>query len=116
MGLQDNGCTRRHRGAELVGNQVERIIERCDRCDEAHGHMLVPPQSPDPADGLVHGQHLATNALGFFGAELEGFNATGGFHARLANGLNALRRDQLRERFMLGGSGCRQPRIIGPYR
>jgi hypothetical protein len=114
MGLEDNGRTRGHRGAEFVRNQVKRIVERRERRDETDGPVLVPPQSSGPAHGLIHGQHLATNALGFLCAEFEGFDASDSFHARFANGLYALRRDQLRERLLLGGDSSRTG-LENPY-
>ena len=91
--LEHDRVARHDRGAQLVREHRQRIVERRDRRDDADRKSEVIADAILGACAAVEGQRLAVDAAAFLGGQAQDRRRARRLAARLANGLAALARD-----------------------
>jgi hypothetical protein len=92
-GLQDHGVAAGDRRPELVGDQVEGVVEGRDREHDADRLPRVVAAPLLAAGEGVEWDDLAAEPLGFLGGDGQGVDAAPRLLARLADRLGALAGD-----------------------
>ena len=105
--LEDDGATGGDRRGDLVHDEVERKIERCDGADNTDRHSQREAQLAFACRNRIERDHLTTELACLGGSELKRADGTLGLDTRGLDRLRGLLGDDQRKLLAAGREACR---------